>query len=52
MADAIFIKNRNDEAVIILNQPVSTYDAELWEQLKTRLGITDQELANRLNNQP
>ena len=48
---AIFIKSRNSKSVSILNQPGTTYDAELWEQLKTRLSKTDQELADILNNQ-
>ena len=48
---AIFIKSRNDRTVKILNQPGTTYDSELWEQLKTRLGMTDQQLADTLNNQ-
>jgi hypothetical protein len=52
MADAIFIKSRNEQQVTILNQPSQAYDLALWEQLKTRLSLSDQELANRLNNQP
>ena len=52
MATAIFVKSRNDGTVSIINNPGSTYDAELWEQLKSRLGLTDQELAERLNNTP
>ena len=50
MPTAIFIKNRNDESVKIINNPGATYDIELWENLKTRLGVTDQQLADRLNN--
>ncbi len=51
MADALFLKSRNQQSVTILNQPSETYDLTLWDSLKARLGITDQELANRLNNQ-
>lgn len=50
MPQTIFIKNRNDNTVKILNQPGTAYDSELWEQLKARLGKTDQELADILNN--
>ena len=52
MPTAIFLKNRNEKSVKIINQPGATYDYELWEQLKSRLAITDQELADRLNNTP
>ena len=52
MPTAIFIKNRNDQSVKILNHSGGTYDLELWEDLKTRLGYTDQQLADRLNNTP
>ncbi len=52
MPTAIFIYNRNNKQVKLLNNPGATYDRELWDQLKTRLGITDQELADRLNNTP
>lgn len=47
---AIFIKSRNDQSVKILNQPGTTYDLELWEALKARLAVTDQQLADILNN--
>ena len=49
---AIFIKSRNDQEVKILNQPGTSYELELWDQLKSRLGLTDQQLADRLNNTP
>ena len=52
MPTAIFIKNRNDRQVKIINNPGVTYDIELWEQLKSRLNLTDQQLADRLNNTP
>ena len=52
MPTAIFIKNRNEKSVQIINNPGAAYDAELWEQLKTRLSLTDQQLADRLNNTP
>ena len=52
MPTAIFLYNRSEKSVKIINNPGAVYDAELWEQLKTRLGITDQELADRLNNTP
>lgn len=52
MPTAIFIKNPNDRQVKIINQPVTTYDIELWEQLKALLNLSDQELADRLNNTP
>ena len=50
MPQTIFIKNRNEETVRILNNPGAEYDAQLWEDLKTRLGFTDQQLADALNN--
>lgn len=52
MATAIFIRNRNDNTVTIMNQPGASYDADLWDQIKARLGLNDQELADRLNNTP
>ncbi len=52
MPTAIFIKSRNEKTVSLLNNPGAQYDLELWEQLKTRLALTDQELADRLNNTP
>lgn len=52
MPTAIFIRNRNDQTVKILNNPGVQYDAELWDSLKTRLGMDDQQLADRLNNTP
>lgn len=50
MPQTIFIRNRNDKSVKIINNPGATYDAELWDNLKARLGVTDQELADILNN--
>ena len=47
---AIFIRSRNENTVKIINQPGTTYDADLWDQLKIRLGMTDQQLADTLNN--
>jgi len=52
MPTAILIKSANENTVKILNNPGVTYDAQLWEDLKTRLGLTDQQLADRLNNTP
>ena len=52
MPTAIFLHNRNERQVKIINNPGVTYDLELWDQLKARLGVTDQELADRLNNTP
>ena len=52
MPTAIFLKNRNENAVTIMNNPGATYELTLWETLKTRLGLTDQQLADRLNNTP
>jgi len=51
MPQTIFIKSQNENTVKIINQPGTSYDADLWEQLKVRLGKTDQELADILNNQ-
>ena len=42
--------NENGDAVIIYNQPGQTYSKQLWEELKTQEGYTDQELAEVLNN--
>jgi hypothetical protein len=52
MPTAIFIKSRNEGTVKLLNQPTTTYDIELWDTLKARLALTDQELADQLNNTP
>jgi len=48
---AIWMPTDNGKTIKILNQPGTQYDADLWERLKTALGLTDQELADRLNNQ-
>ena len=47
----LFMKNKNDNSVIILNVPQARYDLELWENLKARLSMDDQQLANTLNNE-
>lgn len=52
MPTAIWIRSRNDNEVKLLNNPGAVYDGELWDQLKARLGLTDQELADQLNNTP
>ena len=36
--------------VVIYNQPGKRYGIDLWEQLKTQEALTDQELAEVLNN--
>ncbi len=46
-----FSKSQNEESVTILNQPGSTYSMDLWERLKNAYGLTDQQLANNLNNE-
>lgn len=48
---AIFMPTDNGDTMRILNQPGTQYDMALWERLKSGLGLTDQELADRLNNE-
>jgi len=48
---AIWMPTDNGETIKILNQPGTQYSAEIWERLKTGLGLTDQQLADRLNNE-
>ena len=52
MPTAIYIKEDNGRSVTILNQPGTTYDSDIWDRLKAALALTDQELADRLNNTP
>ena len=37
-------------SVVIYNQGTHRYGRELWEELKIQEGVTDQELAEILNN--
>lgn len=40
----------NNDSYVIYNQGAQRYSAALWERLKADYGLTDQELADNLNN--
>ena len=40
----------NGKTVVIYNQHAQRYSRELWEKLKNKYGLTNDELAENLNN--
>ncbi len=50
-AKTYWYRDTAEKYYVILNQPGTRYTEEIWERLRNSQGITDQELANQLNNQ-